>query len=85
VRPATAAPATRPSAIVAALEYATSRTATVVGKPDGQGLWQLRLWWKPFVTLIWLGGVLIALGGALALVILAVLIGSRRRRARRPG
>ena len=22
------------------------------------GRWQLRLWWKPFVTLIWLGGVL---------------------------
>ncbi|MEO6256514.1 MAG: heme lyase CcmF/NrfE family subunit [Sphingomicrobium sp.] len=40
---------------------------TVVGKPDGAGRWQLRLWWKPFVTLIWLGGVLIALGGLLAL------------------
>jgi cytochrome c-type biogenesis protein CcmF len=40
---------------------------TVVGKPDGAGGWQLRLWWKPFVTLIWLGGALIALGGALAL------------------
>jgi len=41
---------------------------TVVGKPDGTGGWQLRLWWKPFVTLIWLGGALVALGGALALV-----------------
>jgi cytochrome c-type biogenesis protein CcmF len=41
---------------------------TVVGKPDSSGAWQLRLWWKPFVTLIWLGGALIALGGALALV-----------------
>ncbi|MEO6225081.1 MAG: heme lyase CcmF/NrfE family subunit [Sphingomicrobium sp.] len=41
---------------------------TVVGKPDADGGWQLRLWWKPFVTLIWAGGVLIALGGALALV-----------------
>jgi cytochrome c-type biogenesis protein CcmF len=41
---------------------------TVVGKPDPSGSWQLRLWWKPFVTLIWLGGVLIALGGMLALV-----------------
>jgi len=41
---------------------------TVVGKPDGAGGWQLRLWWKPFVTLIWLGGVLVALGGAVALV-----------------
>ena len=41
---------------------------TVLGQADGQGRWQLRLWWKPFVTLIWLGGVLIALGGALSLV-----------------
>ncbi|HEX8620720.1 MAG TPA: heme lyase CcmF/NrfE family subunit [Allosphingosinicella sp.] len=41
---------------------------TVIGKPDGSGRWQLRLWWKPFVTLIWLGGALVALGGLLALV-----------------
>ncbi|MGI8611745.1 MAG: heme lyase CcmF/NrfE family subunit, partial [Sphingomicrobium sp.] len=41
---------------------------TVIGKPDGQGRWQLRLWWKPLVTLIWLGGVLIALGGLLAMI-----------------
>ena len=41
---------------------------TVIGKPDGSGRWQLRLWWKPFVTLIWLGGALIALGGLLALL-----------------
>jgi cytochrome c-type biogenesis protein CcmF len=41
---------------------------TVVGKQDPSGAWQLRLWWKPFVTLIWAGGALIALGGALALL-----------------
>ena len=40
---------------------------TVIGKADPSGGWQLRLWWKPFVTLIWAGGALIALGGALAL------------------
>ncbi|MDL2341339.1 MAG: heme lyase CcmF/NrfE family subunit [Pseudomonadota bacterium] len=40
---------------------------TVLGKADPSGGWQLRLWWKPFVTLIWLGGALIALGGALAM------------------
>ena len=28
----------------------------------------LRMWWKPFVTLIWAGGVMIALGGALSLL-----------------
>jgi cytochrome c-type biogenesis protein CcmF len=41
---------------------------TIIGKADPSGGWQLRLWWKPFVTLIWAGGALIALGGALALV-----------------
>src|SRR6476661_6673934 len=51
---------------------------TVVGKPDASGAWQLRLWWKPFVTLIWAGGALIALGGALAL--LGRLGGIRRPR-----
>ena len=35
---------------------------------DVQGRWQVRLWWKPFVTLIWYGGLLIAFGGALALI-----------------
>jgi cytochrome c-type biogenesis protein CcmF len=41
---------------------------TVLGKQVGDGRWQLRLWWKPFVTLIWAGGALIAIGGALALL-----------------
>ncbi|MFD1788985.1 heme lyase CcmF/NrfE family subunit [Sphingomonas floccifaciens] len=41
---------------------------TVLGQPDGAGRWQLRLWWKPFVTFIWAGGALIALGGALSLI-----------------
>ena len=49
---------------------------TVLGEPDAQGRWQLRLWWKPFVTLIWLGGALVAIGGALSL--LGRLLRSRR-------
>ncbi len=40
----------------------------VLGDSDEQGRWQLRIWWKPFVTLIWYGGVLIALGGLLAMI-----------------
>ena len=40
---------------------------TVLGKQAEGGRWQLRLWWKPLVTLIWLGGALIAFGGLLAL------------------
>ena len=50
---------------------------TVVGKSDGEGRWQLRLWWKPLVTLIWLGGALVGLGGLLA------FIGHARRSWRR--
>ena len=39
-----------------------------VGTEAEGGRWQLRLWWKPFVTFIWYGGLLIALGGLLALI-----------------
>jgi cytochrome c-type biogenesis protein CcmF len=46
---------------------ASGELYTVLGKPAEDGRWQLRLWWKPLVTLIWLGGALIALGGALSL------------------
>ncbi|GAB5350418.1 heme lyase CcmF/NrfE family subunit [Qipengyuania sp. 483] len=40
----------------------------VMGGEGLDGRWQVRLWWKPFVTFIWYGGLLIALGGAVALV-----------------
>jgi cytochrome c-type biogenesis protein CcmF len=48
----------------------------VLGKPDGEGRWQVHIWWKPLVTLIWLGGMMIALGGLVALA-------GRLRRERR--
>jgi len=41
---------------------------TVIGGEADGDRWQLRLWWKPFVTWIWYGGALIALGGLLALI-----------------
>jgi cytochrome c-type biogenesis protein CcmF len=41
---------------------------TVLGEEAEDGRWQLRLWWKPFVPMIWIGGLLIGLGGALALL-----------------
>jgi len=53
----------------------------VLGEQDEQGRWQLRLWWKPFVTLIWLGGILIGLGGTLALI--GRLVRERRQRFRK--
>ncbi|MFM9853912.1 MAG: heme lyase CcmF/NrfE family subunit [Sphingomonadaceae bacterium] len=40
----------------------------VLGKQEPDGRWQLRMWWKPWVTFIWLGGIMIAMGGALSLI-----------------
>ncbi len=40
----------------------------VVGEEAKGGRWLIRMWWKPFVTLIWLGGIMIALGGTLSLL-----------------
>jgi cytochrome c-type biogenesis protein CcmF len=40
----------------------------VLGEQADDDRWQLRLWWKPFVPMIWYGGILIGLGGLLALI-----------------
>ena len=50
----------------------------VLGKPDGTGRWQLRIWWKPFVWWIWAGGLIMALGGMVA------MSGRMRARAEAP-
>lgn len=52
----------------------------VIAQPDenGDGRWQVRLWWKPFVTFIWIGGLLVAFGGAIA------LLGRMFRRPKKP-
>ncbi|RJY08355.1 heme lyase CcmF/NrfE family subunit [Aurantiacibacter aquimixticola] len=52
-----------------------------IGNEVQDGRWQLRLWWKPFVTFIWYGGLLIALGGAISL--LGRMIGDTRQRRRK--
>jgi cytochrome c-type biogenesis protein CcmF len=57
---------------------------TVLGGETEDGRWQLRLAWKPFVTWIWYGGILIAFGGLLALIG-RVATDLRRRRARTKG
>jgi len=57
--------------------------AVLGGEAEG-GRWQVRLWWKPFVTFIWYGGGLIALGGFLSLIG-RVTSDLKRRRIRRLG
>ena len=52
----------------------------VLGSQAEDGRWQVRVWWKPFVTFIWYGGLLIALGGVLAIAG-RVQVDVRRRKA----
>ncbi len=52
----------------------------VIGNQAEDGRWQIRVWWKPFVTFIWYGGILVALGGVLAIAG-RVKVDVRRRRA----
>ena len=51
----------------AAINPGISRDLYVaLGEPLGDGAWSVRLYYKPFQRLIWLGPVLMALGGLLA-------------------
>ncbi len=51
----------------AAIDWGFTRDLYVsLGEPVGGGDWALRIYYKPFVRWIWLGGVLMALGGILA-------------------
>ena len=57
-------------------------------RPDADGGVPARLYWKPLVTLIWLGGCAMALGGALSLADRRLrfgVAGARARRGRRAG
>jgi cytochrome c-type biogenesis protein CcmF len=56
----------------------------VIGDQAADGRWQIRVWWKPFVTFIWYGGLLIALGGVLAIAG-RVQVDVRRRKATAEG
>ncbi|MGJ3628633.1 cytochrome c-type biogenesis CcmF C-terminal domain-containing protein [Sphingomonas sp. MMS24-JH45] len=62
-------------------DAASGQLYTVLGALGEDGRWQLRLWWKPFVTMIWASGALVALGGFLSL--LGHRSRDRRQRVRR--
>jgi cytochrome c-type biogenesis protein CcmF len=40
----------------------------VLGKPNGDGSWQVRLHWKPFMSWLWIGCLIMAFGGLLAML-----------------
>jgi cytochrome c-type biogenesis protein CcmF len=54
----------------------------VIGEPDGHGAYILRLYYNPLVPWIWLGAVVMALGGLVSLSDRRHRIGAPARRAR---
>ena len=50
---------------IATLDF--GQVYVAVGDPNADGTVPTRLYWKPLVTLIWLGACLMALGGAFSL------------------
>lgn len=53
----------------AAIDASITRDLYVaLGEDLGEGSWSVRIYYKPFIRLIWLGGLLIMLGGILALL-----------------
>lgn len=53
----------------AAIDWGWTRDIYVaLGEPLDQGAWSLRIYYKPFIRWIWLGGLLMALGGLLSVM-----------------
>jgi cytochrome c-type biogenesis protein CcmF len=50
-----------------------------LGEPDGAGGWTIRAYWKPLVPWIWIGAVVMALGGGLSLSDRRWRVGAVRR------
>ena len=51
-----------------------------LGDPTDNGGMVVRIWWKPLVTLIWLGAVVMALGAAISLLDRRLRVGAPSRR-----
>ncbi len=61
----------------------TSDLYAVIGDPDGSGGWAARLYHKPLVNWIWLGAILVAVGGIVSLTDRRHRVGAPRRKAGR--
>jgi cytochrome c-type biogenesis protein CcmF len=57
---------------------------TVVGDPDGQGGWTVRIFHEPLVPWIWAGAIIMVLGGTVSLSDRRLRVGAPARRAKAP-
>src|SRR5213078_5180684 len=54
-----------------------------LGEPVANGAWSVRVYYKPFVSWIWFGAVLMAIGGGLALSDRRYALAARKEREAR--
>jgi cytochrome c-type biogenesis protein CcmF len=57
----------------------------VIGDPDGEGGWSVRIYHNPLVPWIWLGAILIVVGGGVSLTDRRLRVGAPRRARRASG
>ena len=65
-----------PTTEVARLTRGFGQIYVALGESVGQGPVPVRAYWKPFVLFIWLGAVLMALGGGLSLLERRIRVGA---------
>ena len=73
-----------PTTEAAIRTYGLSQLYISPGEVETDGSLTVRLWWKPFVTLIWLGPVMMVLGGTISLSDRRLRIGAPRRSRKKP-
>ena len=61
-----------------------SQLYVALGDPTADGGIVVRVWWKPLVLLIWLGGVAMMIGGTVSLLDRRLRIGAPAARKARP-
>ena len=71
--------AARPTTEAAIETYGFSQLYLQLGEQGADGSHVVRVWYKPYVTLIWLGAILMALAGFLSLTDRRLRVGAPRR------
>ncbi|MCB9993440.1 MAG: heme lyase CcmF/NrfE family subunit [Hyphomicrobiaceae bacterium] len=65
-----------PSTEAAITNFGFSQLYLAIGDQDESGAWVVRAWFKPYVTLVWIGALIMAAGGLLSLTDRRLRIGA---------
>ncbi|WP_347933517.1 cytochrome c-type biogenesis CcmF C-terminal domain-containing protein, partial [Escherichia coli] len=56
-----------------------SNLYVTLGDPDGKGAWAVRFYYHPFMPLVWIGALIMALGGFVSLADRRLRVGAPQR------